>query len=311
MPLANRLLIRWGGGYTYREDGGSVAAVGAKEAFLSLADVQSVDEMDRIADASIARFAAEQVAYQLTVKSVAGKVPLVDYGIGDTVTLPAIAGGSTTARVSGMVVTEDDEGNPFYAPEVGAQLLDPVERIDRAVSRMAPGTLGGRSESATPIIGRSPAVAAAPAQSGAAASGVGLWLTSNQIVDPDVDEQVALDTVFWQAGTEVEVISDTGGLNPRIMVDGAYRLTFNVEHNAAFEDPEVFYASLYTPNGGSAVLADHEPDPGSSRGARAHASWVEPFDTGSPWDLYLRAFQTQGGLLLIAFFTVEYLGPLA
>jgi len=151
----NGLLIRWSQGYSAEFDSQSEGDLGRVVwSLLDVPQVRSYDEVERIVAAEFDRYAQEQMAFSITVDPRNGPVPYDDYDIGDTVLVPNIQAGTTTVRVTGMTVTWDEEGNAFYAPEVGEQIDDEVTRIKRAVSRAMPGSLGGRSELAQPIIAR-------------------------------------------------------------------------------------------------------------------------------------------------------------
>jgi len=148
----NGLLIRWADGYATEFDSVSEGDLGRVNwQFLSIPDVRSYDEVERIVDAEFDRYAQEQLAFSITVDPRNGPVPFQDYGIGDSVLVPNIEAGTTTVRVSGITVTWDEEGNPYYAPELGEQVDPPEVLMSRAISRAFPGSLGGRSEIATPV----------------------------------------------------------------------------------------------------------------------------------------------------------------
>ena len=146
MALVNALLVRYAGGYHTAEDAASIAAYGRHEGFLSLGALQSTTEVDRVCAAVFTRLAnpAETITAGVEPTGV-GDVPFDDFDVADWITAP-----SGAVRVESVTVTEDAEGNPIYAPELetAAQVLE--QTIDRWLSRMANGALGGASASASP-----------------------------------------------------------------------------------------------------------------------------------------------------------------
>jgi hypothetical protein len=149
--LVNALLVRWANGYHETEDAASIAEHGRYEGFLSLGAVQSTDEVERIAAAYFARFAAPTVTTTVGVEPTgADDVPFADWSVADYVTAPNEDGDATSLRVLSLAVTEDDEGNPIYTPELDSLGELYEQQLERWLSRMANGTLGGSSASASP-----------------------------------------------------------------------------------------------------------------------------------------------------------------
>lgn len=151
MPLVNALLCRYAGGYHQVEDGASIAAHGRYEGFLTLGAVQSTDEVDRIAAAYFARYADPAVTTTDGVEPAgSGDAPFADWSVADYVTAPNEAGVAASLRVLSLAVTEDDEGNPIYTPELDTLGEVYEQQLQRWLASMANGTLNGSIATATP-----------------------------------------------------------------------------------------------------------------------------------------------------------------
>lgn len=116
-PEVTATLLRWAGGWQDDEDAALVAANGRREGFLSTGDAQSTAESDRVAGVLMARMGVGTEKITIAIDRGAD-VPYVDWQPGDTVGAPDHLGVATTWRARGVTVSEDAEGNPFYAPEL-------------------------------------------------------------------------------------------------------------------------------------------------------------------------------------------------
>ena len=152
MALSNALLTRWSGGWLWVEDAASIAEHGRREAFLSLGQAASEAEAQRLAEAALATSAQPQVSVQTSIEPAGGDVPYDDFGVGDTVTVPDQRGRPSERRVLALTVTEDQEGNPTYVPELATVVEAQARRQARTLKRMANGTLGGASASASAVV---------------------------------------------------------------------------------------------------------------------------------------------------------------
>lgn len=150
MTLSNALLTRWSGGWLWVEDAASIASNGRREAFLSLGQAASEAEATRLAQAALTLTAEPQVSVQTSIEPAGGDAPYDDFNVGDTVTVPGAQGGTAQRRVLALTVAEDGEGNPVYVPELESVVEAEGRRQARALKRMANGTLGGTSASASP-----------------------------------------------------------------------------------------------------------------------------------------------------------------
>lgn len=151
MALTNVLLCRWADGYHEVEDAASVAARGRREGFLSLGAVQSVEEVERVANALFAFLAEPRVSTTAGLLPTGlGDEPYEDFEVADYLTAPAPDETPESVRVRALAVTEDAEGNPVFVPELRQTLLEREDRLQRWLKRMANGALGGVAESAAP-----------------------------------------------------------------------------------------------------------------------------------------------------------------
>lgn len=151
MKLVNRLLVRWSGGWHTVEDSDSIATYGLYEGFLSLGAAQSTSEVDRITSAIFNRQAEPLITTAMGVRPTGdGDTPFDDWDVASIVWAPAEDGGSEQVEVETLALVEDADGRITVAPELrtGAELLEAT--LERQLSRMANGTLGGSSASASP-----------------------------------------------------------------------------------------------------------------------------------------------------------------
>lgn len=149
MALVNALLVRWSAGYTWVTDSASILAYRRREAYLSAAATSEAEAV-RIATALLADRASPGVGTQATLEPSGGAdSPYVDFRVGDWVTAPDQTETPASVRVTSLTVTEDDEGNPVFVPELGTIREERDRANQRALKRMANGSLGGTVESAT------------------------------------------------------------------------------------------------------------------------------------------------------------------
>lgn len=149
MAIVNALLVRWSAGYTWVEDAGSIATWKRREAYLSVA-ATSEPEAVRIATAILVDRAAPLVGTQATLEPTGSDEPYVDFEVGDWITAPDLSGTPASQRVVSLTVTEDDEGNPVFVPELGSVQQERERANQRWLKRMANGALAGTVESAMP-----------------------------------------------------------------------------------------------------------------------------------------------------------------
>lgn len=149
---ANALLVRWAGGWSEVRDDTAIAAGGRREALLGLGAVHGRDEMDRMARAQLDTYAQARTEVACDLVPVdETDTPYLAFGVGDTVTVPTVDGGTTQDRIVALTVTEDDDGVISFAPEINDVVLRRPERQSQALKKMVDGTMAGDSRVATPV----------------------------------------------------------------------------------------------------------------------------------------------------------------
>lgn len=149
--IVNSMLIKWTGGWRTLSRSSSIAVHGRKEGFLRLGNVTEVSEVDRIVTALFNRLAGPVVSTTATIEpSGTGDEPYIDFAVADSITAPDETGVPTSYRVRAMTVTEDNEGNPIFVPELRDVLEERDDAVQRWLARMTDGALGGRTASASP-----------------------------------------------------------------------------------------------------------------------------------------------------------------
>lgn len=116
MPIRNVLLVKYQGGYAEVELPQLTAR--RREGSISI-DVGTRGEAVQVATTLVVllRDASEEIVATIEPTG-AGDEPYVDFLIGDLVTVPNRVGVNVLARVVGMTVTVDPEGNPVFVPEL-------------------------------------------------------------------------------------------------------------------------------------------------------------------------------------------------
>jgi hypothetical protein len=149
---ANALLIRYFKGWAERTDTTSIASYGRKEALLGLGAIQTQTEAYVIADQQLAVYKNIRTAIAADLQPVStADTPYLAFGVGDTITAPDYDGSAVANRVMSITVTEDEDGNVTYAPEIKDVVLGAQERFAQNVKKMADGTIRGDSKAATPV----------------------------------------------------------------------------------------------------------------------------------------------------------------
>ncbi len=155
--LVTALLVRSATGFSEQVTG---SAYGRVEGFLSLGQAQSPNDVAAIAAELLAERSVPQVATTAGLEPAGlADTPYDGFGLGDTVIVPNEAGANVTMRVRGITVTEDDMGDPIWAPSLNTLLQEQETSFQRIQKRMNNGTLGGTVNSASPA---APPAAPAP-----------------------------------------------------------------------------------------------------------------------------------------------------
>ncbi|NBW09914.1 MAG: hypothetical protein EBR82_18000 [Caulobacteraceae bacterium] len=147
--VRNKLLVRWKGGYRTRTDSGSVSTWGTHEGFLSIAGVDSAPSADSAGDTALNLYGQPRRSVTAAFEPASsGEVPYTSSLVpGSTLTAPTESG-TDTFRVESLTVTEDDDGNLSYTPELTSLVETERTRTQRWLARVGNGTLAGRSATA-------------------------------------------------------------------------------------------------------------------------------------------------------------------
>ena len=149
---ATKLLVRWERGFTDVEDTGLITAHGERGGFLALggvrsetaAEAQGASVLSRIGQRTTQTRAAYDPATRATEPyGASGPEP------GDSVTVPAIDGGTESQRVLEVEMSSDSTGLPVFTMGLNSLVLERAKRFEVTLRRLASGTLQGRSGTAT------------------------------------------------------------------------------------------------------------------------------------------------------------------
>lgn len=149
----NAFLIRYANGWHEATSPTSITAHGRREGFLSLGAIAAIREAEAIAAQHFAVFGDTRTQITATQDPIGdSETPYVHtaYVPGATVVVPDVNGSPTAEPVKAITVTEDDDGNLLFSPELGDFILDAEQRFDVQVKKMTDGTLGGYSPQASP-----------------------------------------------------------------------------------------------------------------------------------------------------------------
>ena len=149
--IANTMLVRWLGGQVEIKDTASITAYGRREAPLQAGDLGDMDAVQQVATSNLGVTkdpVTSITAIMDEVDAASGYAAYVDYGLGDTVTWPTIAGGSAAVRCASITVIEDEHGYLDVTPEfiTARDVLE--QRVKRWLTRTNDGALAGVSATA-------------------------------------------------------------------------------------------------------------------------------------------------------------------
>jgi hypothetical protein len=134
-------------------DTAAVAAYGRRESFLSVTDIRTVDGAARESFAALGRTGTPDDVIEVGhfAYSTAGESVGTAFTIGDRVET-VTEDGTTIApyRVRGWSASEPVPGQLLVDIDLNTMRREKIRELDRWLSRAANGTLGGRSNSATP-----------------------------------------------------------------------------------------------------------------------------------------------------------------
>jgi hypothetical protein len=148
----NALLVRWHGGWHEVTDPSSIARYGRRGGMLGLGAAQTIAEVEAIGRQQLAIYAdvREVISVDLVPADESDR-PYPAFLVGDTVTVPNVDGDPTVERVMALTVSQDDDGQVTYAPELHDLILSAQERYEQALKKMEDGTMSGTSQVASPV----------------------------------------------------------------------------------------------------------------------------------------------------------------
>lgn len=150
--IVNSLLTRYKGGFSTDDDSASVSTYGRREGYLSLTEITNVPNVGIATDRYLSRFGSplSAITANLSPTTTAATPYVGQWHPGATVTVPRPSTGtSAVAQVRSLTMTEDDEGNLLFAPELLTLLETRAAQTDLYLRRLGEGTLNGRAAAAT------------------------------------------------------------------------------------------------------------------------------------------------------------------
>lgn len=173
-----------------------------RESYMEMRDAASTAQAQRIVDAAMASRVDPVIATTAAFEPLSGVVPIADFEVGDTVTVPNAALGSATLRVVSLSVSETDTDYDF-AVELGSLDRSRDDRMQQQLRKTGPAGLDWSSSAnvqASPDPGLGPERAAVLSPSATAR------IALNDLVDvatvpnaPPAD----LDVLTWDASRGV------------------------------------------------------------------------------------------------------------
>ena len=148
---SNAMLCRWSGGWHEVIDSTSIGAHGRRECLLGIGAVQSIPQVESIAQGQLGIFANVRQQFTTTIETRdESNMPYWAVGLGDQVTVPDDTLAPDTVRMLSVTVTEDAEGFPIFAPQLNDLIFQQDEATANAIKKMSNGTVGGNSTVAQP-----------------------------------------------------------------------------------------------------------------------------------------------------------------
>lgn len=121
--VRNQALLKYDGGWMELYSAVSKTTYGRREVGLSLGTSTSTDQTKLAGQAALREVVAPEETIPVTITSVSGPQPYLDYNLGDTILVPAVMTGMTKGRLMSITASESGEGGviqwdlDFY-PEV-------------------------------------------------------------------------------------------------------------------------------------------------------------------------------------------------
>ena len=150
--IVNSLLTRYKGGYKTDSDGTSIGAYGRREGYLSLTEVTSLPNVAIATGRYLERYGSpfSTITARLSPATTVSTPYVGQWGPGATITLPRPSTGvATVAQVRSLTMTEDDNGNASFSPELLTLTESRAAQTDLYLRRLGEGTLNGRAAAAT------------------------------------------------------------------------------------------------------------------------------------------------------------------
>lgn len=149
--LMNAALVRFEGGWRWREDAGSITANGRAEARFDLGGYRDVAAADADTDTVLAYSSQPRRAAVADIEPAADdEYPYIGFEPFDTVNVRDHTGAMLARKVRGVSCRLDAYRWPAWTLELGDLTEHRAAQVDRMLRRTADGLLEGRSETANP-----------------------------------------------------------------------------------------------------------------------------------------------------------------
>lgn len=139
----NSLLAQWADGFLVVTDSAAVTAAGGlvRRAFFSIPDAQTEEGARALATKELARLqGGESIVAEPVVTVGDATAPYAGWFVGDSIPVTQFDGtGTDTVEVTGITVTEDDNGVVSATPELQSPLQVRAERMATQLRRAQPG----------------------------------------------------------------------------------------------------------------------------------------------------------------------------
>lgn len=139
---ANALLTQWEGGYVWVEDSAAITALGQRIEDIYSSEATSEDEATRQGEVELeSRARTGWPAVLVTVEPVsASDCPYEGFTLGDTVTIPALGGGTENVKVLSISLEQDELGYAIWRLELNQRWRSLVRETNDLMRE-----IGGRS----------------------------------------------------------------------------------------------------------------------------------------------------------------------
>lgn len=138
----NSLLVQWADGMEVVDDSAAITAAGGlvRRAFYSVADATTAQAARAMATQELARLqGGESIVAEPVVNVGNAAAPYAGWYVGDKIPVSGWDSGSDTVPVTGITVTEDENGDVRAVPELQSPLEVRAERNALKLRRAQPG----------------------------------------------------------------------------------------------------------------------------------------------------------------------------